>query len=89
MAVTEYPVVYHVVCSINPTTPVDPAGAGPTAIVAGNGSDFDADQSRGVYLVPVIGSASLSWRGTVKFKGLMKRMIRDFPSPDGPLSIRS
>ncbi len=64
---------------------MDPAGAGPTAIVAGNGSDFDADQSRGVHLVPVIGSASLSWHGTVKFKGLIHE--KDDPSPDGPLLV--
>ena len=32
---------------------------------ASDGSDFDTDLSRNVYLVPLIASASLIWHGTV------------------------
>ena len=32
---------------------------------AGSGSDFDTDQSRNVYLVPLIAFASLIWHGAV------------------------
>ena len=32
---------------------------------AGSGSDFDTDQSRNVYLVPLIAFASLTWHGAV------------------------
>ncbi len=32
---------------------------------AGSGSDFDTDQSRDVYLVPLIAFASLIWHGAV------------------------